>query len=80
MGEQQFSALRQAADDVDDAVAGARENVANSLEPSSTAASANRGWLSSGALAECRQAWSDHLVGVIERTAEALDDLHWEAE
>ncbi|MEU7525273.1 type VII secretion target [Saccharothrix sp. NPDC042600] len=94
-------ALRQAADDVDDAVASARENVVNSLEPSSTAASANPGWLSSGALAECRQAWSDHLVGVIERTAEAaeklresakdyedverrvaeaLDDLHWEAE
>lgn len=68
-------ALRKAADDVDDAVADAHENITNSLGPSTTAASANPGWLSSDALAGCRQAWSDHLVDVIKRTAQAAENL-----
>ncbi|NUT47271.1 MAG: hypothetical protein HOV94_08155 [Saccharothrix sp.] len=68
-------ALRQAADDVDAAVASARENIANSLDPSADAASANPGWLSSDALAGCRRSWSEHLTDVIERTAQAADNL-----
>ncbi|HVK20587.1 MAG TPA: type VII secretion target [Actinokineospora sp.] len=67
--------IRQAADDIDAALAGAKQNVQASLEPSSAAMDGNPGWQSSAALAECRQAWFDHLNDLVTRTAEAAEKL-----
>lgn len=69
------TALRGAADDIDAAVASAKQNVQLSLEPSATAAQATANWQSSAALAECRQAWFDHLNDLVTRTAEAAEKL-----
>ncbi|MBW4719667.1 hypothetical protein [Saccharothrix obliqua] len=70
-----LAALRQAADDVDAAGSSAHENIANSLTPSADAAQANPGWLSSDALMGCRQSWLEHLTDVIDRTAQAAENL-----
>jgi hypothetical protein len=68
-------ALRQAADGMDAATASALDNVRYSLGPSADAAAANPDWQSASALSGCRQAWSEHLADLVNRTAGAAERL-----